>query len=580
MMNIRKLTSTLAIGLAMAIVPAANAVDYVDAKPMSKRINVSSIKGDAVSKNVETLPSITWAEDMRTVFANGNSYKTANGSLFADEGLNFEMVRQDDFIEQVEAYIRGDVKYLRGTLTMINLVNDLVRDYPDLQPVVVAQLSWSAGGDTLVVKKGIGKLQDLKGKTIAIQRDGPHIHLLSRALRDGGLSLNDVNIRWTESLTNAANTPVNAFYESDVDAAFMIIPDADVITACATDCGVGDGSDNSVVGARVLYSTKAASKVVSDVYAVRADYLRDNNDKVQSFVHQLFKAKEAVDEVARKGQQDSEYVKWVKASAQHLLDDSALADDAGAMFGDAYHAGFADNVSFFTDKSNLRNFDNLSNEIQEGLIALNLISQKTDLRWANWDFNKLKAGLKHTAGVTIPKFKKEQVSQIIEQRRRMGTLSDSQFLQFPIYFQPNQNTFEESKYSTDFDKFLDYAATYGGAVITLEGHCDPHGYYLAKYRDNKPEVILSRLKQSCMNLSVTRAIGVRDAIIEYADNKGVSLNPSQFETIGHGMSNPTTGICTNGDPCKINSKEEWLSNMRVVVGVTVIEAEVTEFESF
>lgn len=575
-----KMFKTMVIGVGLAAMSTAYATDYLTTKPLDQRINVNSLQGPVSQSNARTLPVITWAEDMRTIYANGGVATTGNGSIFADAGLNFRLARQDNFIEQVESYLRGETPYLRGTMTMITLVNNLTQNNPDLKPVVINQLSWSAGGDTLVVKEGINKLSDLKGKTIVLQQDGPHIHLLSRALRDGGLTLKDVNIRWVESLTNAQHTPVNAFYESDVDAAFMIIPDALALTACSTNCGVGDGSDSSVKGARILFSTKAASRVVSDVYAVRSDYLKANRNEVQSLVHELFKAKEAVDKVSRAGQTDPAYVRWIKSSAQILMDDSALADDAGAMFGDAYHAGFGDNISFFTDASNLRNFENLSNEIQTGLMSIGLISNKVPLRWAEWDYNKLKVGLSDTAGVVVPKFNKAAVSQEIQNKLRTGTLSDSQFLEFPIYFQPNQNTFTESQYASEFDKFLDYSSTYGGAVITIEGHCDPHGYLTAKYRDKKPTVITDRLKQSCVNLSVTRATAARDAIIAYGESQGISLNESQFEIIGHGFHNPATGICSNGDPCKINSKEEWLSNMRVVVAVTVIEAEVTDFESF
>lgn len=584
MFKIRTIPNWVKYGIPVAIMGVMSsttsyAVDYVKPVPLNQLINVDSIKGPISQQTQLNLPIITWSEDMRTIYANGNNNTTTNGSLFAEKGLDYNLIRQDDFVNQVLSYLRGETPYLRGTLTMISLVNYLTRNHPDFQPIVINQLSFSQGGDTLVVKKGISKLADLKGKTIVLQQYGPHIHLLSRALRDGGLSLADVNIKWVESLTNAEHTPMNAFYEDDVDAAFMIIPDAAALTACATNCGVGDGSDSSVLGARILYSTKVASKVVTDVYAVRADYLEGNEDKVQSFVHQMFKAKETIDEVSRSGEQNADYRTWIKASARLLLDDATLADDAGAMFGDAFHSGFADNVQFFTDTSNLRGFSALSQEIQQGLITLGLITQTTELKWANWDFNQLKSGLKHTSGVVIPQFNRAAVSQEIELKIRTGTLSDSQFLTFPIYFQPNQNSFTESQYAKDFDRFLDYASTYGGAVITIEGHCDPHGYLTAKFKDNKPEVITNKLRQSCVNLSVTRSTSVRDSIIQYAENQGTSLNKSQFEIIGHGLNMPATGIC-GADPCKITSKDEWLSNMRVVVGVTVIEAEVSDFEAF
>lgn len=571
------LSSVAAIVLCLGVT-TTQATTYIPAQKLSDSIDVQRVQGPVQQGNTMNMPIITWGEDMRTILANGNHTTTTTGSMWPGNA-QFNLIRQDDFLQQVQSYLRGETPYLRGTLTMVNLVNDLTKSHPDLQPVVIAQLSWSQGGDTLVVKDGITRLSDLKGKTIVLQANGPHIHLLNRALRDANLSINDVNVRWVQSLTNAEHTPLNAFYNDDVHAAFMITPDALAVTACATNCGVGDGSDDSIRGARILYSTRSANRIVSDVYAVRADYLKSNSIDVQNFVHTLYKAKESVDQLV-KNTSSPEYRRWLESSARALLDDAGLSEDAEALFNDAYHASFADNVKFFTDSTYMRNFDNMNKEIQQGLLSLNLITGTSSVAWAQWDFNQLRSGVNNAANVAVPQTqRREQVSNIIEQRRRQGTLADSQFLSFPIFFQPNQNTFSESQYSADFDRFLDYASTYGGAVITLEGHCDPQGYLKAKLSDNQPVAILNRIRQSCMNLSISRATGVRDAIVEYAATKGITLNPAQFETIGHGMDQPATGLC-GSDPCKINSRQEWLSNMRVVVGVTVVEAEISDFESF
>ena len=53
--------------------------------------------------------------------------------------------------------------------------------------------------------------------------------------------------------------------------------------------------------------------------------------------------------------------------------------------------------------------------------------------------------------------------------------------------------------------------------------------------------------------------------------------PEQFNILSHGLTKPKSGMCGN-QPCKIKSKEAWLENMRVDVGVTVVEAEASDFE--
>jgi len=72
---------------------------------------------------------------------------------------------------------------------------------------VIYQLSWSAGGDALVVSSKIKKPSDLKGKTIAVQAYGPHVDYLAKVLTDAGLSVKDVKIKWTKDLTGTKQTP-------------------------------------------------------------------------------------------------------------------------------------------------------------------------------------------------------------------------------------------------------------------------------------------------------------------------------------------------------------------------------------
>src|ERR671918_714742 len=51
---------------------------------------------------------------------------------------------------------------------------------PRTRPVVIYQLTWSSGGDALVVKSGVRFAKELKGKTVAVQAYGPHVDYLSK----------------------------------------------------------------------------------------------------------------------------------------------------------------------------------------------------------------------------------------------------------------------------------------------------------------------------------------------------------------------------------------------------------------
>ena len=119
------------------------------------------------------------------------------------------------------------------------------------------------------------------------------------------------------------------------------------------------------------------------------------------------------------------------------------------------------------------------------------------------------------------------------------------------------------------------SSTYGGAVITVEGHSDPMGY-LRKKKENAIPFVLNQTKQSAKNLSKKRANEVRDAMVSYANSKKSVLDASQFAVIGHGIANPKTGVC-GSDPCAPKTNNEWLSNMRVVFRIIQIEAEENVF---
>ena len=146
-----------------------------------------------------------------------------------------------------------------------------------------------------------------------------------------------------------------------------------------------------------------------------------------------------------------------------------------------------------------------------------------------------------------------------------------------IFFAANQKTMPTDLYKDDFKEIIRLAGTYAGAVITVEGHCDPLRYLQLK-KANANGSVLRETKQSAKNLSVNRAMEVRDNIINYAQENGYSIDASQFTVIGHGITQPKTGVDKRGEPLAPPNEKAWLSNMRVVFRIIQIEAEASAFE--
>jgi outer membrane protein OmpA-like peptidoglycan-associated protein len=221
--------------------------------------------------------------------------------------------------------------------------------------------------------------------------------------------------------------------------------------------------------------------------------------------------------------------------------------------------------------------EQLNAEIQQAFIGLGLVSARVPIAAANWDFNKLgsEAGASTTAQQT-PRFDTQQVAGIVAKRQSQGKLGEGELFSFEVQFKPNQDKFPVELYADAFKRVTDLAATYGGAVITVEGHSDPLGYLRAK-EQGESQVVLGRTQQAAKNLSVARAIGVRDSVIAYAKAQGIGLDPSQFAVVGHGITAPKTGIC-GADPCAPKTEDEWLRNMRVEFRIIQIEAEASAFK--
>jgi ABC-type nitrate/sulfonate/bicarbonate transport system substrate-binding protein/outer membrane protein OmpA-like peptidoglycan-associated protein len=563
-------------------VPEARAVDYMTPEPMAELVKASV--RDCGPGELR-IPVIAWGGDIATSLANGDADRTAPNSILGKAGLDVTLYRQDDFAKQVEDYLTCKTPFLRGTMGMINMAAEVANRDPRTAMVLVYQMTWSNGGDALVVKQGIDKPADLRGKTVAVQAYGPHVDYLTRMLADAGLTPQDVEIKWLPDLIqvdeNSSSPAMALRQDQGVDAAFVIIPDALALTSGGN---VGDGSEDSVKGARILLSTRTANRVIADVYAVRADYLEANRDMVRAFVNGLMQAGERL-QALMKNRQDrkADYQEVIAAAAELLLDSRNAVEDTAAMYGDAEFVGYPGNVKFFDDPAYPRNFERLSEEIQTAYQGLGFLSKRTPLGHARWDFARLAAGVSDTAGVEAPKFDTAAVQQLMQRRQKQASLSEGELFRLEIYFSPNQNVFPVDLYQATFEELIGLASTYGGALLTVEGHSDPLGY-LRKKKGGESSMVLQQVKQAARNLSFTRANAVKESIIRFAASKGITLDPTQFGVMGWGVMQPNTPNCTydeRGDispSCAPLNETEWNATRRVVFRILQVEAEADVFE--
>ncbi len=548
-------TIPLALMAALSFAAPSHAVDTLLADTVTENVR------DCRAGTSTTMPLIAWGADGVTIEANGGELSPGAGA-FADAGWTLTLEVKDDFAAQVSDYVTCQSPFLRGTLGMLMAASPVTEADSRTEQVVIYKHSWSAG-DGIVAADGIGNAADLVGKRIAVQAYGPHIDFVARILDDAGLSVDDVTIVWTADLTGTDDSPAAVLERGDADAAAVILPDARLLTSGGA---VGTGAEGSVRGATILVSTQEATAVIGDYIAVRKDYFDANRDAIGALVNAMFRTEETVRAfMARDGSPDQTRLSTV--IADELL--GGLPPEEGVfLWRDAISDGWPGNVRHFSDPKDPRRFDVLTSEINAALIGADVIERPVELNLPGWDFRALADGLNDLTDREIAAFDPEAAAAAVQRLRRTGQLDANTKIDFSVFFEPDSNSFPAELYANDFEEILRLAATYSGAIITVEGHADPL-FYLRKERDGASNQELKAIRTSALNLSLDRAISVVDALESYAGGEEIRINRNQFTVDGVGINSPL-----HNPP---GTEAEWRENMRVVFRILTTQAEATEF---
>lgn len=362
---------------------ALSAPEFIEPQPLAQRINTQV--EDVKITSPMRVPMITWGGDMVTLLANGMDTRTQPDSAMAQAGLDYELVLQDNFDKQLQDYLSGASPYLRCTIGMCNQALDLINKDPRTKPVVIYQLTWSRGGDTLVAKNHIMTVDQLKGKTIAIQAYGPHVDFMTTLLTQAGLKMNDVNLKWMEDLTLSPNSPAEALKLDNIDASFMIISDAYGLTSGRR---VGTGKNDSIEGARMIISTMYARRIIADVYVVRSDYFENNKSEVQAFVQALISTSQEF-QTLMADLNNPKKLKLLEVSADILLGDKTAQSDIENLYYDAQFVDKQGNMDFFTNPQFPYRLDVLNKQVQNAFNAIGLIETRAPMASAQWDYASL-----------------------------------------------------------------------------------------------------------------------------------------------------------------------------------------------
>ncbi|MEM1253883.1 MAG: ABC transporter substrate-binding protein [Cyanobacteria bacterium P01_H01_bin.21] len=129
--------------------------------------------------------------------------------LFEANGANVELKWFDGYLASMEALAAGQ---LDGNCQTLNDTISFAADAANGEVAVLVNDN-SAGNDKVVVTEDINTLEDLKGKTVALEEGVVGDFMLTQALEEAGMSRSDVTIKNLETGAAAA-----AFASGQVDA--------------------------------------------------------------------------------------------------------------------------------------------------------------------------------------------------------------------------------------------------------------------------------------------------------------------------------------------------------------------------
>jgi outer membrane protein OmpA-like peptidoglycan-associated protein/ABC-type nitrate/sulfonate/bicarbonate transport system substrate-binding protein len=576
---------------------------------LTGELKVGAVRASA-SQEIE-VPFITWGGDVATFLANGG-LTTQTGSIFAQQNLKVKLVPGDDFVGQVKRYVSGQTPWLRGTFSMLAQASEVLGSDPRTKPVVVLQLSWSAG-DHMIAREQIKTLNDLAGSAgkkvrIACQQGGPHVGLLYDALEAANIARDQVEIVWVKDLTGPEGPAERFRKDASIDACCVITPDMIGLTGGLE--SRGSGAEGTVSGAHVVVSTQQMSRSIADVYAVRADWFAANRPWVEKFVAGYLQGVQKTVALRRdfeeKKRLSAEY-RQLLAMAQKIFGSTVITSlevDGHGLLLDCNFVGLPGQIAFFEDRGYLNGFEAKMKSGLDMAVGWGYARSRSGFDPPGFDYQKL---------ASIGKIPYERPANV----ERFGAEGDGIFpdselegntiVSFTVSFEPNQSTFSADRYGAEFRRAIQQASTFGNAAVVIRGHADPTKTLVDMIRAGMEKGIVRRTGregdytyyaqgkqldltqtaamiqlintgvfegsnpdprqtvQAAQNLSLSRAEAVKKSLVEYARQQNLTLDVSQIKPTGAGISEPIVP--------KPTTMEEARANMRVEFRIVRVKAE-------
>ena len=217
---------------------------------------------------------VSWPGYAGGIAANKGFRPNQNSVYWAKYHQQLEFVLAEDTDVRAKAFARGDFDIVWTTVDF--WANELPGFLQGGVPAkVIMQVDWSRGGDAIVVDQSITRIEDLKGRRIALAWLTPSQWLLENALARSKLSEDEVaELMKTVAGKDSVGDARIDFVSGKVDAAVVWEPD---ITAALRERP----------GSHLLLTSKADGfdHLLADCMVAREDFITKNPEAIRAFVN-------------------------------------------------------------------------------------------------------------------------------------------------------------------------------------------------------------------------------------------------------------------------------------------------------
>src|SRR6056297_2206118 len=189
---------------------------------------------------------------------------------YEDEGVSLDFRFEDDRANVMAAMERGDID---ADMRTVGEHQGRPR-VPETPGTIIGTIDISVGGDGVLVDSTIDSVEDLAGKTVAIEPNIPARLLLQMELAKVGLSINDLELReiaTADTIAVLSDPSVSAVgtYEPFLSQAAGILTDREP---------------------RVLVSSREEPDIIVDIITARDAALAENPAKFESLLRCVYRA--------------------------------------------------------------------------------------------------------------------------------------------------------------------------------------------------------------------------------------------------------------------------------------------------